>query len=71
MVIVSAGGALAVAIFLLIVILSPTDDDLAARAKCDEAVGALLTSKDMVEVTRAGILVETLHCSVARRLPRV
>ena len=40
-----------------------------ARAKCDEAVEALLYSKDLVEVTRAGIIVDQLNCDVRRRLP--
>jgi hypothetical protein len=39
------------------------------RAKCDEAVEALLTSKELVEVTRAGFLIRQLNCSVGRRLP--
>ena len=38
------------------------------RAKCDEAVTALLYSKEQVEVIRAGILVRQLDCSIGRRL---
>ena len=37
---------------------------------CDRAVDALLNSHDLVEVQRAGILIDNLDCSVARRLGR-
>ena len=40
------------------------------RKACDQAVDALLNSRDLVEVQRAGILIDQLNCSVARRLPQ-
>ncbi len=40
------------------------------RKVCDRAVDALLNSGDLVEVQRAGILIDQLRCSVARRLPQ-
>jgi hypothetical protein len=40
-----------------------------SRAVCDEAVETLLTSKDLVEVTRAGILVNQIECNIRSRLP--
>ena len=39
-----------------------------ARSLCDVQVEALLNSKDLVEVTRAGIIVDRLNCSVRWRL---
>lgn len=40
------------------------------RAMCDRSVAALLGSHDLVEVTRAGIIIERLNCGVARRLEK-
>jgi len=39
------------------------------RALCDRAVEALLNSTELVEVTRAGIVIRRLDCSIGRRLP--
>ena len=36
---------------------------------CDQAVEALLHSKDLVEVTRAGIIVQRANCGIGKRLP--
>lgn len=36
---------------------------------CDQAVEALLHSKDLVEVTRAGIIVQAVNCGIGKRLP--
>ena len=36
---------------------------------CDQAVDALLHSKDLVEVTRAGLIVNYISCGIGRRLP--
>ena len=36
---------------------------------CDQMVDALLHSKDLVEVTRAGILVAHVNCAIGKRLP--
>jgi hypothetical protein len=41
--------------------------DLEVRL-CDQAVDALLHSKDLVEVTRAGIIVNYIPCGIGRRL---
>lgn len=38
-------------------------------ALCDVMVDQLLNSKDLVEVTRAGILVDRLNCRMWGRLP--
>jgi hypothetical protein len=35
---------------------------------CDQAVDALLHSKDLVEVTRAGIIVHEIPCGIWKRL---
>lgn len=35
---------------------------------CDKAVEALLHSKDLVEVTRAGIIIRQVNCDIGRRL---
>ena len=42
-----------------------------AKRACDREVGALLTSHDLVEVQRAGILVRELNCDVVHRLAQV
>jgi hypothetical protein len=39
------------------------------REVCDTAVDALLRSNDLVEVFRAATLIDSLGCSVRRRLP--
>lgn len=39
------------------------------RLACDRAVTSLLYSKDLAEITRAGILVRQLNCGIGRRLP--
>ena len=38
-------------------------------ARCDRVVGTLLTTKDSIEIQRAGIILQNTHCSVAKRLP--
>ena len=43
-------------------------DDAAARKICDQAVAALLHSKDPVELQRADILIRELSCGISRRL---
>jgi hypothetical protein len=45
---------------------SPADQ--AEHLLCDKEVDDLLHSKDLVEVTRAGILVNTVNCGIGRRL---
>ena len=46
--------------------LDPFDD--AEHLLCDKEVDDLLHSKDLVEVTRAGILVNAIPCAIGRRL---
>ena len=36
---------------------------------CDVAVDTLLHSKDLTEVTRAGIIVHEVNCGIGKRLP--
>jgi hypothetical protein len=45
---------------------SPTDQ--AERLLCDKEVDDLLHSKDLADVTRAGILVNAIPCGIGRRL---
>ena len=45
---------------------SPADQ--AEHLLCDKEVDDLLHSKDLVEVTRAGILVNAVNCGIGRRL---
>jgi hypothetical protein len=35
---------------------------------CDQAVDALLHSKDLVEIERAGIIIREVNCGIGRRL---
>ena len=42
----------------------PFPHEVEERALCDRAVSELLTSKDLVEVTRAGIIVDRLNCRI-------
>jgi hypothetical protein len=46
-------------------------DDVAARKICDQAVAALLHSKDPVELQRADIIIRELSCGVSRRLESI
>lgn len=61
-------GAVAFVLFILFIGLDTENILAKKRAKCDEAVTALLYSKEQVEVIRAGILVRQLDCSIGRRL---
>jgi hypothetical protein len=40
----------------------------AEASLCDQAVDALLHSKDLVEVQRAGIIIREVNCAIGRRL---
>lgn len=42
----------------------------AERRLCDQAVEALLYSKELVEVQRAAALVHEIPCGIGRRLPK-
>lgn len=63
--------AIAAAGFGLSYLVSPGPHEAEERALCDRSVNALLTSPDLVEVTRAGIIVRTLNCGIGRRLDGV
>jgi hypothetical protein len=45
----------------------PPSDDPEVRL-CDQAVDTLLHSKDLVEVTRAGIIIQHVNCGIGKRL---
>lgn len=54
---------------LLAVILADFGGDSAKkRLLCDHAVDLLLHSDNLVEVTRAGIIIREVDCSIGRRL---
>ena len=58
-------------VLLAFIIPDDTSPAYSERVKaCDRAVDTLLNSRDLVEVQRAGILIDNLDCSVARRLVR-
>ena len=52
-----------------IVIPAPGSSWGKGRTKCDEAVQAMLTTNDLLELQRSIFLIERLNCSVQRRLP--
>lgn len=58
----AAGGV------IILIELFAFPNDAAERALCDQAVPALLHSKDLVEVQRAGIIIHELNCAIGRRL---
>jgi len=49
-------------------ILSDTPRDIKVREACDRYVAILLYSDNPLEVTRAGVLVDQMNCSIRRRL---
>jgi hypothetical protein len=49
-------------------IFTPWPYEAEERALCDRSVAALLTSKDLVEVTRAGMIVDRLKCRIGQRI---
>jgi len=57
------GGAASV-----VVLAMPFPADRAEHRLCDRAVDALLHSKDLVEVQRAGIIIREVNCGIWRRL---
>jgi hypothetical protein len=60
------GAALLGAGALFGLLLDGKDD--AEHKLCDQAVAALLHSKDLVEVQRAGIIIREIPCGIGRRL---
>ena len=60
----------ALVLWMIIIIQVDPSPSIERRKACDQAVDALLNSRDLVEVQRAGILIDQLNCSVARRLPQ-
>ena len=57
------GGAASV-----LVLAMPFPSEGPERRLCDRAVDALLHSKDLVEVQRAGIIIREVKCAISRRL---
>lgn len=53
---------------LLAVIFMDFPSDKKVRIACDKYVAVLMTSDSLVEITRAGILVDRLSCGMRRRL---
>lgn len=60
------GVAAGAAFWLIIIVDFPGDRE--EHALCDRAIDALVHSNDLVEVTRAGIIIRELNCSIGRRL---
>lgn len=52
----------------VLVLAMPFPSEHAERRLCDHAVDALLHSKDLVEVERAGIIIREVNCGIGRRL---
>jgi hypothetical protein len=52
----------------VLVLTMPFPSEHAERRLCDRAVDALLHSKDLVEVERAGIIIREVNCAIGRRL---
>ena len=52
----------------VLVLAMPFPAEHAEHRLCDRAVDALLHSKDLVEVQRAGIIIREVNCGIGRRL---
>ena len=61
---------IAVSVFMGWVISLPWPHEDAEHKLCDKQVPILITSKDLVDVVRAGIIVYQLNCGIGRRLPK-
>lgn len=46
----------------------PTGQMLAQRMVCDKAMEAVMTSRDLVEIERGGVLLIAIGCDVRRRI---
>ena len=44
--------------------------DAAEHKLCDQAVDALLYSRDLVQLQRAEFIIREVNCAIGRRLPR-
>lgn len=64
-----ATGVVAIGYFGFSLMIEGGDPGDKVHALCDKEVEALLNSKDLVEVQRAGFLVRWMDCNVSRRLP--
>jgi hypothetical protein len=63
------GIAIAASLGLSIYAISlPFPGEPQEHALCDRAVDALLHSKELVEVTRAGIIIQQVNCGIGKRL---
>ena len=55
----------------LLILLIQMDTPVTEQSKvCDRAIDMLFNSRDLIEVQRAGILIDNIGCSVSKRLPR-
>ncbi len=57
-----------VLVLVLVLIRQPSQHVVALRGICDGAVKMLLTSHDVAEIERSGVLINSLNCDVARRI---
>lgn len=53
----------------VVVVAIPSPGERQVTALCDEAVQALLVTRDAVELDRAKFLIRWFNCSIRRRLP--
>jgi anti-sigma-K factor RskA len=67
-VVVSTVWAAAIIAMAAAALLEPEDFRPAVAEVCDDAVHALLTTKDLVELERSKFLIEKLRCRVRTRL---
>jgi hypothetical protein len=58
----------AMAAMAAVVLLEPEDFRPAVADVCDDAVAAMLKTKDMVELERSKFLIQALRCRVRARL---
>lgn len=66
----AVGATLAALVTAFILGAMPWPGETEAERVCDQAVQTVLTSRDPIELQRAGILIQGLDCGVRRRLPR-
>lgn len=57
-----------IAAIAITVLLEPEDFRSAVADVCDDAVHALMTTKDMVELERSKFLISRMHCRLGSRL---
>jgi hypothetical protein len=67
-IVASMFGAAAMVLMVTAVLLEPEDFRPAMVEVCDDAVAALLKTKDMVEFERSKFLIQKLRCRLRTRL---